>query len=207
MTNYAQTDTDRRLANVVQVGRILAVDPAKGLARVDLDGPATDWMPWTTARAGGDRTWWAPEIGEQVVVAAVGGDLGNAVIIGSLYQDAYPEPADRIDTHRTVYADGTRVEYDRASHTLLADLGASTIKADRAEVLLQVGGVQISITNGGVAITGNLTIKGVSGASTVAMDGNVAITGSALTHNGKSIGGGHTHLGIMPGSGNSGPPA
>lgn len=206
--SYAATDTDRRLANVVQIGRVKAVDAANGLAQVDLDGPDTDWIPWTTSRAGSDRSWWCPEVGEQVLVAAPSGELGNAIIVGCLYQDANPEPADNADVHRTVYADGTVVEYDRSAHRLLADLGDSLVRVDRTEVLLQVGDVKISITASGIAITGNLSIDGVGGGTaTVNMDGNFAITGTTLTHNGKSIGSAHTHTGVQPGGGTSGPPA
>jgi len=204
---YAATDTDRRLANVIQIGRVKAVDAATGLAQVDLDGPDTDWIPWTTLRAGGDRTWWAPEVGEQVLIAAPSGELGNAVIIGSLYQDAHPEPASALTVHKTIYADGTVVKYDRASHTLLADLGDSQIKVDRSEVLLQVGSVKISVTASGITLVGNLTIDGTGGGTaTVNMDGNFAITGTTLTHNGKSIGSTHAHSGVQTGAGNTGQP-
>ena len=205
--SYAATDTDRRLANVIQIGRVKAVDASAGLAQVDLDGPDTDWIPWVTPRAGGDRTWWAPEVGEQVLVASPSGELGNAVILGSLYQDAHAEPAAALTVHRTIYADGTVVEYDRASHTLLADLGDNQIKIDRSEILLQVGSVSISLTASGVTIVGNLTIDGTGGGTaTVNMDGNFAITGTTLTHNGKSIGSAHTHTGVQTGAGTTGPP-
>lgn len=206
--SYAATDTDRRLANIIQIGKIKAVDAANGLVQVDLDGPDTDWIPWVTPRAGGDRTWWAPEVGEQVLVAAPSGELGNAVIVGSLYQDAHAEPAAVLTVHRTIYADGTVVEYDRATHTLLADLGDNKIKIDRSEIMLQVGSVSITLTASGIAIVGNVTIDGVGGGTaTVNMDGNFAITGTTLTHNGKAIGSTHAHTLVQTGLGNSGPPA
>lgn len=180
---YALTETDRRLANIVTIGTVKAVDAANGLLQVDLDGPESEWIPWTVSRAGGDRSWWAPEVGEQVVVAAPSGDLGGAVVLGSLYQDDYPEPATSLDVHRIIYSDGTIVEYDRAAHQLLANLGASKIQASRTEIVLQVGSAKISITSSGIAITGG-----------------------TLTHNGKNVGEAHTHSGVEPGSASSGPP-
>lgn len=202
---YALTDTDRRLGNVVSIGTVSAV--SGNLARVNLGGAVTGLIPWTTQRARGDRDWRALEVGEQVVVAAPSGELGNAVIVGSLFQDAYPEPSSSADVRRTIYSDGTVVEYDRSAHQLLADLGDSKVRANRSEILLQVGDVKISITASGVAIVGNLSINGVSGAATVTMDGNFAITGSTLTHNSKSIGSTHAHTGVQAGASNTGPPA
>lgn len=145
--SYAGTDTDRRLANVVMFGRISEIDPARGVARVDFDGAGTDWIPWTTTRAGGDRTYWCPEVGEQVVVAAVGGDLGNAAIIGCLFQDAHPEAADNADTHRTIYKDGAVVEYDRAGHNYLVDIPAG------GKITLRCGASTIEISDDGVTVT------------------------------------------------------
>lgn len=205
-TGYALTETDRRLANVVTIGTISAVDVANGLAKVDLDGPESGWIPWATRRAKGDRDWCALEVGEQVVVAAPSGELGNAVIIGSLFQDSYPEPSDSADVRRTIYSDGTVIEYDRSTHQLLADLGESKVHANRTEILLQVGSVKISITESGVAIVGNLSINGVSGAAAVTMNGNFAITGSTITHNSKEIGSTHVHSGVQAGASNTGVP-
>ncbi len=65
-------------------------------------GPVlTDWLPWGTARAGGDRTWDPPEIGEQVMLASPAGDLRQGAIVGSFYQTAHPVPGDRAGLSRT----------------------------------------------------------------------------------------------------------
>ncbi|AWM87372.1 phage baseplate assembly protein V [Microvirga sp. 17 mud 1-3] len=209
--SYAGTDTDRRLGNVISIGRIKAVDPAKGLAQVDMDGPDTDWIPWATARAGGDRTYWCPEVGEQVVVAAPSGELGNAVIIGCLFQDAHPEPADSADTHRTVYADGTVVEYDRAAHAMKIDVSASS---GTVTVICKTATVQasesVTIDTPETTCTGNLTVaKSLTmggGGGSVNITGPVAINGPTLTHNGKEVGSTHTHSGVQSGGSSTGAP-
>lgn len=180
MYGYSATDTDRRLANVIQIGRVSAVDVKAGLAQVDLDGPSTDWIPWATSRAGNDRTWWAPEFGEQVVVAAPSGELSSAVIIGCLYQDAYPEPADNADVHRTVYQDGTVVEYDRAAHQYKIDVSASS---GRVVVICKTATVQasesVTMDTPQTNLTGNLSVAGVMN-----VDGNGSGGGATSTING-----------------------
>lgn len=216
--SYAQTDTDRRMGNVIQIGRIKAVDAAKGLAQVDLDGPDTDWIPWTTTRAGGDRTWWCPEVGEQVVVAAPSGELGNGVIIGCLFQDDYAEPADNENVHRTIYGDGTVVEYDREAHQLKIDTSESS---GSVVIICQTANVQaadsVTIDTPETTCTGNLTVQqnltvaqnltmgGTGSAATIT--GSVAITGPALTHNGANVGSTHTHSGVQSGGSTTGAPA
>lgn len=164
MSSYAETDYDRRIANVVMFGRVKEIDPARGVARVDFDGADTDWIPWATPRAGGDRMYWCPEVGEQVVVAAVGGDLGNAAIIGCLFQDAHPEAADNADTHRTVYKDGTVVEYDRSGHVMNTTLnpagtfnvtvGASKITMNQSRILFSSNGSTLEIDAAGIRLNG-----------------------------------------------------
>ena len=70
----------RRLENVVRLGTVAEVryeTPAR--CRIKTGDLVTDWLPWTTARAGGDRSWWAPEVGEQVIVLSPGGNTGAGV--------------------------------------------------------------------------------------------------------------------------------
>lgn len=209
--SYGTTDADRRLANVIQIGRVKAVDPAKGMVLVEMDGPETDWIPWTTNQAGGNRTWSCPDVGEQVVVAAPSGELGNAVVIGSLFQDSSPEPADSGDVTRTVYQDGTVVEYDRASHAMKIDVSASS---GSVVIICQTATVQaaesVIIDTPETTCTGNLTVaKSLSmgsGGGSVSIDGPVAITGPSLTHNGKDVGSTMRVTGVTPGGGNSGVP-
>ena len=70
----------RRLENVVRLGTVAEVryeTPAR--CRIKTGDLITDWLPWTTARAGGDRSWWAPEVGEQVIAAVVLSDEAEAL--------------------------------------------------------------------------------------------------------------------------------
>lgn len=209
MSMYAATDTDRRLANVISIGRIMAVDPAQGLAQVDMDGPNTDWIPWVTPRAGGDRTYWCPEVGEQVVVAAPSGELGNAVIIGALFQDAHPEPAASADIHRTVYADGSVVEYDRAAHRLTVNVGSGQVVVVCNQATVQAAEA-VTLDTPETLCTGNLTVAGNftmgNSGNTATITGNVAITGGSLTHNGKNVGSTHTHGGVQSGGSSTAAP-
>ena len=156
--SFEVTEILRRLANVVRLGAVAEVDLATARARVRYDTDErrrpilTGWLPWLTHRAGGDRTWWAPEVGEQVVLLAPGGELPEAVVVPALYRDAHPAPEAVASKHVVVYGDGARIEYDRAAHHLSAVLPANATAA-----LTAPGGVAIT---GDVAVTGNITASG-----------------------------------------------
>ena len=80
----------RRLENVVRLGTVAEVryeTPAR--CRIKTGDLVTDWLPWTTARAGGDRSWWAPEVGEQVIILSPGGNTGAGVVFPSAYSDTH----------------------------------------------------------------------------------------------------------------------
>lgn len=92
----------------------------------DEDGKSkTYWIPQLTARAGRDQTYWSFEIGEQVLVAAIGGNSDQSYIIGAVFQNKYRPPigwddptSDRRPWRETVarmrFADNTMVEYRRS---------------------------------------------------------------------------------------------
>jgi len=77
------TEAERRLSNVVMLGQVAELDAKKARVRVQAGPILTAWLPFATVRAGPDRTWHAPEPGEQVVLIAPGGDLNQAVVVGS----------------------------------------------------------------------------------------------------------------------------
>jgi len=142
------TDTERRVANVVRFGTIAEADYARARMRVRSGNVVTGWLPFTTGRAQGNRTWSPPEVGEQVVLVAPGGDLAQAVVIGAVYRAAEDgaAPGDRPTVRRTLYQDGSVEEYDRDSHTYTL----SVVAAGR--IVLTVGGSSLEIDADGIRL-------------------------------------------------------
>ncbi|TIH12744.1 phage baseplate assembly protein V [Marinifilum sp. JC120] len=116
--SYGASETDRRLANVIRIGTVAEADYPKARYRVSFGAAVTDWLPWLTFRAGGDLSWWAPEVGEQVVVLAPSGETSGGIVLGSIYSKDHPAPADRPTICRVVFKDGAVMEYDRENHVL-----------------------------------------------------------------------------------------
>lgn len=151
---YEVGELQRQMANVIRVGKILALDETTARVKVSVGGLTTDWLPWAVSRAGGNRTWSAPEIGEQVLVLSPYGDPGQGVVVPSIYQDDNPAPADSKDVDRIVYGDGTVHEYNRATNQMLWDLGPTKITANRTELVLECFGSKITMNAAGIKLVG-----------------------------------------------------
>ncbi|MEO0681032.1 MAG: phage baseplate assembly protein V [Pseudomonadota bacterium] len=83
----------RRLDNLVQIGVIAEVQPDVARAVARIGARVTQPLQWLTQRAGADKDWWAPSLGEQVLVLSPGGDPEQAVILPAIYSDANPAPS------------------------------------------------------------------------------------------------------------------
>ncbi|RJF81128.1 phage baseplate assembly protein V [Azospirillum cavernae] len=188
------SDLERRVGNTIAYGRIEAVDYAKARARVRTGENVTAWIPWGTARAGGDRTWHPPEIGEQVLVASPCGDLSQGCIVTTVNQSAHPAPGDKATVSRVVYQDGAVVEYDRDGHThamrlpasgtATVEVGAATIVTTQDGITLTCGGSSLRVTPAGVFLSGptvGMTADAGNGSATLSghfkMVGQLAVTG------------------------------
>ena len=131
MSNARLGELERRLSNTIRPGTVLEADYAKARLRVTMGDNTSAWLPWLTSRAGEDRTWHAPEIGEQVIVIAPGGELSAGYVMpGGVYKNDYPANADKAEISRTTYKDGAVIEYDREAHAHLIELpeGSATVK-------------------------------------------------------------------------------
>lgn len=187
------TDLARRVSNAVLVGRVSRVDHEKARYRVKAGDIETDWLPFTSARAGGTRTYDSLTVGEQVIAVSPSGDLSQAVIVGAL-ATAETQAATDGAVHRTVFDDGTIIDYNHDTHehrVALADGGSSTVS---------VGGMTFRLSEAGMRVEIGGFVLDVSAAG-------LAMTGGQVTHDGKNIGSDHVHTDVVPGPANTGPPA
>ena len=131
MNEARLVDLRRRIDNLLRVGTVAEVDLARARVRVhygvgspeDAELEAqTELIPWLTTRAGADRTWWAPTIGEQVLILAPSGDLVGAVALPAIFSVQAPPPGEVGTRHVVAYADGALISYDAEAHALRAEL-------------------------------------------------------------------------------------
>ena len=183
-------DIPADIAALVRIGTVVSVDleAARCIIRYgdpDDEAPAqTPPIRWLTLRAGQTRTWSPPSVGEQVLLLAPDGQVGAAVAVMGLVQDAFP-PLGSTMAEMIEFADGARITYDAEAGELKARLPAGATAEIEAP--------------GGILLRGNVTIEG-----DVSITGNVAID-QGLTAAEDVVAGGisltdHKHPGVQSGS-------
>lgn len=186
----------RLIRNLIRTGVVTQVDTVQGLCRVQTGGIETAWLNWLTSRAGRARTWWAPSVGEQVLLLAVGGELDTAFVLPAVFSDDCPAPSASADAWHVTFPDGAVMEYEpetsaltvsgiktaviTASESLTATVPRVTVKAAEC----------ITLDTPEVVCTNKLTTATLEVRQGGTMTGSVTHTGGALTSNGIVL---HTH--------------
>ena len=183
-------DIPADLAALVRVGTIVSIDLAAARCVVrygdpdDDDAAETPPIRWLAPRAGLTRIWSPPSEGEQVLLLSPDGQVGSAVALMGLVQDAFP-PLGSTAAEMIEFADGARVTYDAEAGELKAILPAGATAEIEAP-----GGITL---RGDVTIEGNVSVAGTIDASeTITSDADVKADGISLKN--------HLHGGISSGS-------
>lgn len=186
MSSYDVSELNRQVANLVRIGSVAELDEANARVKLSVSGLTTDWLPWSAARAGKTRTWSPPQIGEQVIMVSPFGDMGQAVVVGSLFSDAAMAPAASKDRETTIYPDGSTVDYNSATNTLTVTVSATGNVVVNCKVATINAETSVTLNSPQTKITGKLTVQGATDVQ-------------AITSRGKDISSTHTHGGVLPG--------
>jgi len=212
MNTYAQlNDIMRLIHNIVRIGNVTAVDLDNARCRVGSGNNTTAWLPWITSRAGSTRCWWAPSVGEQVLLLSMGGELNTAFVLPAIFSDANPAPSASAEAVHLSFPDGAVIEYEPASGALTATgIKSATVNAAvrisvtapemtcHASTRITLETPEVVCTN--KLITGSLEVK--QGGS---MTGNISHSGGSLTSNSIVLHT-HRHSGVQTGGGQTGGP-
>lgn len=183
-------DIDADWSTLIRLGTVKSVDLAAAKCIVvfgdpDDDEPSeTPPIRWLCGRAGATRIWSPPTVGEQVILLTPDAQIGAAVAMIGIVQNAFP-PAGSDAVELIEFADGARISYDAEAHALSAELPDGATAAITA--------------TGGITLTGNVTIDGtltvnddVTVTGTIVADGDVTGEGISLSK--------HKHGGVQAGS-------
>ena len=186
--DFEVTELHRRLSNLIRIGTIEQTNYNGSIpqCKVRIGDILTAYLPVLSLRAGTDQHSWLLEQDEQVLVLAPSGDLAQGVILGSIAQDKFPSLTHSEHIHRTQYADGAVIEYDRKSHHL--------------KVILPDAGTAQWVVPGGLTVTGNVLVNGSITATDNITDHTRSMQADRELYNS------HTHSGIEPGSASSDSP-
>ena len=186
----------RAIRNLIRSGVVTEVDTVQGLCRVQSGGIQTTWLNGLTTRAGRSRTWWAPSVGEQVLLLAIGGELDTAFVLPGIFSDDNPAPSASADAWQVVFPDGAVIEYEPETSALTvrgiktADVTASGSITATVPLVLVKASTSITLDTPEVICTNKLTTATLEVQKGGTMKGNIEHTGGSLSSNGKVL---HTH--------------
>ena len=122
---------------MIRTGVIVETDLDTGRCRAD-GRNFTDWLQWLTHRAGRSRTWWAPSVGEQVLLLAIGGELDTAFVLPGIFSDDNPAPSASADAWHVAFPDGAVIEYE-------PETGALTVSGVKTADVTASGSITVTV--------------------------------------------------------------
>lgn len=194
----------RAIRNLIRTGIVTDVDHDEGLCRVQTGGMQTTWLNWLTCRAGRSRVWWAPSVGEQVLLLAVGGELDTAFVLPGIFSDDHPATSASPDALHVSFPDGAVIEYEPESSALTvsgiktADVTASDSITATVPVVLVKASTSITLDTPEVVCTNKLTTGTLEVKQGGNMTGNIEHTGGKFISNGVQVDD-HDHGGVKRG--------
>ncbi|EPN3617578.1 phage baseplate assembly protein V [Cronobacter turicensis] len=197
-------DIARAIRNLIRTGIVTDVDPVEGLCRVQTGGMQTTWLNWLTSRAGRSRVWWAPSVGEQVLILAIGGELDTAFVLPGIFSDDQPAPSASPDAFHVAFPDGAVIKYEPDSGSLTvsgiktADITASDSLTATVPVVLVKASTRITLDTPEVVCTNKLITGSLEVQKGGTMKGDITHTGGKFTSNGVQVDD-HDHGGVKRG--------
>ncbi len=186
-------DVLRLLRNMIRTGVIVDIDLDDGSCRVQTGAIVTDWLQWLTARAGRSRSWWAPSVGEQVVIFAIGGELDTAFVLPGIFSDDHPAPSASADAFHITFPDGAVIEYEPETGALTvsgiktADITASDSIAVTVPMVTVKAETRITLDTPEVVCTNKLTAATLEVTKGGKMSGDIEHTGGTFKSNGVQV--------------------
>ncbi|MFW1997601.1 phage baseplate assembly protein V [Acinetobacter ursingii] len=179
-------DLSRRLENLIRLGKIKTVEPTKTFltVTVQIGEITTAKIRYLNLRAGNDKTFDPPSIGEEVIVLSPCGVLEIGIAIGGLNNADNPVLSQDLNKNIRLFSDGCMISYDTNTHALeviLPSNGTAVLTANGGVTVNADGGVTVNANSGGATINGDTTINGnVQVNGSTAMTGNNTVGGSQL---------------------------
>ena len=117
------TDAMKTARNMVRIGTVTATNPAAMTARVtfeEKDGLVSPELPIITRGSGGNRDYWLPDVGDEVVCLYSANDKNFTTgwILGTYFTEKHPPNAAAQDVRRVDFGDGSFIEFNRAAGSL-----------------------------------------------------------------------------------------
>ena len=128
------TDIERIARGMVRKGTVCSTNPADMTVRVrydEKDGTESPELSVLCQGAGGNKHYWLPDVGDQVLCIFEANDknFSSGWVLGTFFTKGHPPQVSSQEIRRLDFCDGSFVEFDRASGNLTIECtGNITIK-------------------------------------------------------------------------------
>lgn len=218
-----------RLNALIKIGEVTSVDCAAMMCRVtfdDDDGITSYDLPVLQPNTLRNKDYACPDIGEDVLCVFLPSGVEEGFVIGSFYAGDVTPPESDGNKRTVIFADGTRLSYDRAAHKLMADVKGDIEAIVSGNVTATIQGKADVTAQGAISVTSServvitapqIVLNGAissysatGGAGTMKVTGTMDITGdikgnSDIVASGVSLRN-HTHGGVETGGGSTSSP-
>lgn len=115
------------LKNIIRIGEVSSVNAGNCSARVsysDRNNTVSAELPIITRGSKNNKDYWLPDVGEQVLCIFLpnGKNLTEGFILGTHFSGKDKPVVNDRNKYQIQYADGSKLEYDRAEHKLNIDI-------------------------------------------------------------------------------------
>ncbi len=165
--SYDSDKVTRQLGQLIRIGVVSSIDPAKHTARVcfEEDGNIESYDLQVIAKNSfANKDYNMPDLNEDVLCVFLPQGPENGFIIGAVYAGEVTTPTANADIRMVQFNDDTKVTYNRASHELDVVISGTHIHADRETVNVTTPS-SINLTTGGeinIKAGGAITINGAT---------------------------------------------
>lgn len=170
------------LENLIKIGEVSSIDPAKATARVvfdDEDSLVSFDLQVLQKNTFGNKDYSMPEIGEDVVCLFLPSGPEDGFILGAVYAGEIEPPENSEDVRTILFKDGTKIKYDRAAHELTAEIGDVKVRANQNGEA-EIEAPEISI-KGDLKVSGKIKADGdIESAGNMKADGDVKASGDLV---------------------------
>lgn len=182
MNLFGNQNLNEILNKLIKIGEVSSINPAKGTARVvfvDEDSVVSYDLQVLQRNTFANKDYAMPDINEDVVCLFLPCGSEDGFILGSVYAGDITPPESDGNKRTVVFADGTKISYDRTKHILSATI-RGTEEEDGTSIVATRENVNVVCSGTADIQAGTVNAKASTAtveASTINLTGNVNITG------------------------------
>jgi phage baseplate assembly protein V len=134
-------EIERVTEGIIRIGVVDSVLHDEGKCRVKLGDRLSHKLKFIAPRAGDDKVYWPPDVGEQVLILSPGGDDTAGFVLTGIFSNLKPLPEGAGENKFiTEFKDGSRIEYDRESHRLKLDIQGDIVITATGDIRMESSG-------------------------------------------------------------------